>query len=125
MKKAIFILILLLPMPILFACSNKDLTEQQIFEILKNDSIIAKNDFLELRTVSIKSSLWVDNKFRALLQIDFLNNQETAKWSGKGKKDFIPFGMKIFKGMNSVEVTATFSVSYAGDGSWYIESFSF
>ena len=45
-------------------------------------------------------------------------------WDGEGDKNFIPFGTKIVRGMNSVEVTAIFSISYAGDGSWYVESFS-
>ena len=115
----------LLSFPILLSCSKNDPSEEQIFKTIKSDSIIAKKDFLELRTVSIISSSWVGGKFKTLLQIDFYNKRDTMKWygEGEGEKNFIPFGMEIVKGLNSVEATATFSISYAGDGSWYVESF--
>lgn len=124
MRIKIHIFLIILSLPILFSCSDNGPTEQQIFKTMKNDSIIAKKNFLELRAVSIKSSSWVDDKYRALLQIDFYNKKDTMNWDGAGEKNFIPFGMKIVKGMNSVDATGTFSISYAGDGSWYVESFS-
>jgi len=127
MKRLILFLVFLLPMSLFGACSNNVPTEQQMFKAIKNDTIIAKNDFLELKTVSVLSSSPSrgDSKFVALLKIDFINHHETVTWNGQGEKDFIPVGTVVVKGMNSVTVTATFNVAYAGDGSWYAESFAF
>ncbi|WP_419657333.1 uncharacterized protein Dvar_64660 [Desulfosarcina variabilis str. Montpellier] len=125
MKRIICILFFIVLFPVLLACSKDNPTEEQIFKTIKNDTIIAKNDFLELRTVTVKSSSWMDNKYRALLQVDFINHKDTMVWNNRGQKDFIPFGTELVEGVNTVEVSAIFSISYAGDGSWYLESFTF
>ena len=120
---AVLMTVLFISLAAVWTCSKNDLTEQQVFNIIKTDSMIAKNDDLALKSVSILSSTWMDDKFKALLQIDFFNDQDAFKWRKQGEKDFIPAGMEVSKGMNTVKVTAIFSISYAGDGSWFIDQF--
>lgn len=119
------IIALITSLHMVLACTNDDPTEQQIYRLIKDKTLIAKIDSLELKTISVLSSTWVDNDYKAMLKIDFMNSQESFEWSGKSDTDFLSAGQKIKKGMNSVKVTATFGVSYAGDGSFYIKSFSF
>lgn len=121
----VLIIALIISLHAVSACTNDDPTEQQIYQLINNKTLIAKIDSLELKTISVLSSTWVDNDYKALLQIDFMNHQEGFQWSGKSDKDFLFTGQKVNRGMNSVKVTATFGISYAGDGSFYIKSFSF
>lgn len=125
MKKLIPFLILIFYLAALDACSKLAPTEEQVFQTIKTDSIISKTDSLELKSVAILSSSWVDQNYSALLKIDFLNNNEPRNWNNNGQKDFIPSNMQLAKGLNSVKVTATLSMSITGDRSWYIENFSF
>ena len=125
MKKVIPMLISLLIAAVFFACSKVAPTEEQVFQTIKTDSIISKDDSLELKSVSLLSSTQVDQNYSVLLKIDFINNHEPRKWKNKGLKDFIPSKMQLAKGLNSVKVTATLSMSITGDRSWYIENFSF
>lgn len=118
------IIALTISLHVVSACTNDDPTEQQIYRLIKDKTSIAKLDSLELKKVSVLSSAWADNDYRALLQIDFMNHQESFQWGGKSDTDFLLVGQKVKKGMNSVKVTATFGVSYAGDGSFYIKNFS-
>ena len=124
-KEVIPILISLLFIAVFIACSNRDLTEEEVFQTIKHDSIIAKDDSLELKAVSILSSAWVDQNYRAHIKIDFLSNHKPMQWDNKGLKDFIPSNMQLEKGLNSVKVTTTLSMSITGDRSWYIENFTF
>ncbi len=107
------------------ACGNIAPTEEQVFFTIQNDSIIAKDDLLELKSVSILSSSFVDQNFEALLQIDFISRHESQLWRNKGRKDFIPANMQVVKGFNTVKVTTTLGIAITGDRSWHIESFKF
>lgn len=119
------IIALIISLHVVLGCTNDDPTEQQLYRLIKDKTLIAKMDSLELKTISVLSSTWADSDYKALLQIDFMNNQESFQWSKKSDTDFLFAGQKVKKGLNSVKVTATFGVSYAGDGSFYIKSFSF
>jgi hypothetical protein len=125
MKKLIPFLILIFYLAALDACSKLAPTEEQVFQTIKTDSIISKDDSLELKSVSLLSSTQVDQNYSVLLKIDFIKTHEPIRWKNKDLKDFIPSNMQLAKGLNSVKVTATLSMSITGDRSWYIENFSF
>lgn len=124
MRQSIPIVIFLVCVLVQSACSEFAPTEEQVFKTIKTDSMIAKDDLLELKSVSILSSSKVDQNYRVRLKIDFINNHGPLRWEKKGPKDFIPSHMQLTKGLNSVEVTTTLSMSITGDSSWYIENFS-
>ena len=125
MRQPTLYVFLLLCILVLSACSEFAPTEEQVFQTIKADSMIAKDDLLELKSVSILSSSKVDQSYKVRLKIDFINNHGPLLWERKGPKDFIPSNMQLTKGTNSVTVTATLSMSITGDSSWYIENFSY
>ena len=124
MKKFIFSIVIMLVVTLFFGCEKSPPTDQQIFEAIKTKSVIARHSFFELKKVYIKSTAWEDVNFKAELKITFLYHRIPGIWNREGKCDFIPSGTTLVKGMNSIDATAFFQRSYAGDGSWYLESFS-
>lgn len=125
MQRCLFSFMMLLTIFLLSACSDTDLTEQQVYEVLKKESVIARHPFFELKEVSIQSSSWEDNNFKAVLKITFLCNQGKTQWTRENEKDFIPTGTALEKGTNSIKATATFMNYYADDGAWHLKEFSF
>lgn len=114
-------------LPIVFffsACSNSDLTEQQVYDVLNLESVIARHPFLELKKVLVQSASWEDNNFKAVLKITFLCRQAKASWKRKNAYDFIPTGTALEKGIHSITATATFMNYYADDGAWHLKEFS-
>jgi len=124
MKKILLSIVLIFTISIVSGCAKSPPTEQQVFEMIKNKSTIADYNFFELKEVSIKSSAWDDVRFKPLLRITFLYTGDSEVWSRKDKYDFIPSGTILKKGMNSIDATAFFERSYAGDGSWGLVNFS-
>lgn len=117
-------MLFLLIFSILFACSKNEPSDERIFQLIKNQSIIRNYDSLKLLAVTRLSSQRKDDKFIARLKIDFSSRDNVDHWDDKSKNSIIPLGTKLTQGNNSTEVTVTFIISYAGDGSWQIESIS-
>ena len=56
-----------------------------------------------------------DREFIALIEIDFIDHQETTNWIPTGEKDFIPCRYEGRRGTDLVTVTEAFCVAYAGE----------
>ncbi len=124
MKTKISSILFLLIFLILFACSNYEPSDARIFQLINTQTIIKRYDSLELLAVTKLSSHKKDDKYIARLKIDFNSKENVDHWDDESKNNIVPFGAKVIIGNNSTEVTVTFIISYAGDGSWQIESIS-
>ena len=122
MKMAISYLVFVFGFMTFCGCSASKPSEQQIFDIIKSESVIAKYDYFVLQKVSLKSSTIDGKRFKALVTIEFLFNHGSDRWMREGEKDFIPSMSKIQSGKNSLDATAVF-LKY-DDGTWHLEGFS-
>ncbi len=105
-------------------CAKSPPADELIFELIKTESVLSSHDYLELKAVEVKSFSWEDVQFKAVLKLTFLCNVDSKTWSREDKYDFIPSGTALVKGVNSIDATAFFERSYAGDGSWHLAKFS-
>lgn len=124
MNKGILCFLMSVTLITFFGCfgSVSKPSDQQIFEIIKAESVISKYNFIVLENVTIKSSTMDGKKFKALVNIEFLYNRHTSVWAREGTKDFFPHMSKVNKGKNSLDATAVF-LKY-DDGSWHLDGFN-
>ena len=120
MKKTFLYSSYIIVIILIFGCSKSKPTEEQIFNIINSESVIAIYDRLVLKKVIIKSTVYDGKKFQAYVNIEFfLNTAQT--WMNGGQKDFIPNMFNLKQGRNSLDATAVF-LQY-DDDVWHLEGF--
>ncbi len=124
MKRIVFYIVSILIISIIIGCAKTPPTEERIFGLIKKESVISSHDYFDLQEISVKSSAFEDVRFKAVVKLTFLYNGDSDVWKREDKYDFIPSGTTLKKGVNSIDATAFFERSYAGDGSWHLASFA-
>lgn len=109
---------------IFLGCAKSPPSEREIFDLIQKESVISSHDYFELKSASIETSSFEDVNFKAVLKLTFLYTGDSKVWTREDKYDFIPSGTTLNKGLNSMDATALFERSYAGDGSWHLAGFS-